>query len=136
MARPRAKELTERELEVMQVFWSPKRPPAKSPSEAHLTVAEVRAELAAGGRELAYTTVATLIRILAEKGFLDQTNVERPFRYRVLRSFDEVSQNMLGDLLERVFGGSRELLLMRLIDRRRLTKRERELLESILRENP
>jgi predicted transcriptional regulator len=72
MARPPAKELTERELEVMHVFWN----------QGELTVAEVRDALAASGLDRAYTTVATLVRILAEKRFLAQTNDERPFRFR------------------------------------------------------
>ena len=124
MARPRAKELTERELEVMHVFWD----------HDEQTVADARDRLAAAGRELAYTTVATLVRILEEKGFLAQTNEERPFRYRPARSFDEVSGSLVGDLLQRVFGGSRERLLMTLIDQRELTPRERDLLKDILRE--
>lgn len=128
MARPRSKELTERELEVMHVFWSG-RP------DRMWTIAEARDALQASGRDLAYTTVATLVRILTEKGFLEQTNAERPFVYRSLKSFDEVSQNLLGDLIEKVFGGSREKLLLRLVDQKKLSKRERTLLESILREN-
>ncbi len=123
MARPRAKELTERELEVMHVFWS------GSP----MMPAEVRDRLAAGGRNLAYTTVATLVRILTEKGFLEQTNTERPFNYRPVRSFEEVSRSMLGDVIERVFRGSREQLLARLLEERRLSPKERAVLEAILR---
>ena len=72
MARPPAKELTERELEVMHVFWK----------RGESTVAEVRDALAEAGLDRAYTTVATLVRILADKGFLDQTNQERPFSYQ------------------------------------------------------
>src|SRR5690606_26637822 len=109
MARPRAKDLTVRELEIMQVFWK----------RGESTVAEIRDELAAGGRDLAYTTVATLVRILTEKQFLTQTTEERPFRFRPLRSFEEVSDRLLGDLLSRVFGGSREQLLMRLTDNKK-----------------
>lgn len=124
MARPRARELTERELEVMHVFWD----------RGESTVADVRDELAAAGRDLAYTTVATLVRILTEKGFLQQTTTERPFRFRPVRSFDEVSGSLLGDLLQRVFGGSRERLLMRLMDQKKLTARERAILQDILRE--
>jgi predicted transcriptional regulator len=97
MVRPTAKELTQRELEVMHVFWA----------RGQSTAAEIRDQLAATGRDLAYTTVATLIRILAEKGFLQQTNAERPFLYRPLRSFDDVSRSIVGDLVERVFHGSR-----------------------------
>ena len=124
MARPRAKELTERELEVMHAFWK----------RGESTVAEIRDELALSGRDLAYTTVATLVRILNEKGFLEQTNSERPFQYRPQRSFEEVSRSLVGDLVERVFGGSREQLLVRLLEQKKLTAKERAILEQLLRE--
>ncbi len=125
MARPPAKELTERELEVMHAFWE----------KGEATAQEIRDFLADSGRDLAYTTVATLIRILGEKGFLEQTTHGRPFMYRPCRSFDDVSENMLGDLMQRVFGGSREALLMRLFGQKGLNKKERALLEEVLREN-
>src|SRR4051794_31992709 len=106
MARPAAKELTERELEVMHAFWK----------RGESTVAEVRDELAAAGLDRAYTTVATLVRILSDKGFLAQTNDDRPFRYRPARSYEDVSRKLLGETLQRVFQGSRELLLVRLLE--------------------
>lgn len=124
MARPKAMELTERELEIMHVFWK----------RGELTAGDVRDELARSGRDLAYTTVATLVRILLEKDFIQQTNAERPFRYRPIRSFDDVSGRLLGDLVKRVFRGSREHLLVRLTEDRKLTAKERALLEKILRE--
>ncbi len=124
MARPRAPELTERELEIMQVFWD----------DSEQTATQVRDRLADRGRDLAYTTVATLIRILNDKGFLKQMNADRPFIFRPVRSFEEVSDNLLNDLVQRVFRGSREQLLVSLLDQRRLTKDEREMLERILRE--
>jgi predicted transcriptional regulator len=124
MARPAAKELTQRELEVMHVFWA----------AGQSTVAQIRDQLAAAGRDLAYTTVATLVRILTEKGFLEQTNRERPFQFRPVRSFEDVSRNILGDLVERLFHGSREQLLLRLLAERRLTAKERAVLEAIVRE--
>ena len=124
MARPKAPELTERELEIMQVFWD----------VGAQTAQEARDELDERGRNLAYTTVATLIRILTEKGFLQQTNEERPFIYEPIRSFEEVSQSLVNHLLSRVFGGSREKLLVSLFGKQRLTKKERAMLEDILRE--
>ena len=69
MARPSAKELTQRELEVMKVFWK----------QGELTAQGARDALARSGLDRAYTTVATLIRILCDKGFLKQTTDERPF---------------------------------------------------------
>ena len=124
MVRPAAKELTQRELEVMHVFWT----------AGQSTVAQIRDQMAAAGRNLAYTTVATLVRILTEKGFLEQINSERPFQYQPVRSFEEVSRNLVGDLVDRVFHGSREQLLVRLLAERWLTAKERAVLEAILRE--
>lgn len=122
MGRPAARDLTERELEVMHIFWG----------AGEQTVADARDAMAAAGRDLAYTTVATLVRILTEKGYVEQTNEDRPFRFRPLRSYEEVSGRLLGDVLERVFRGSREQLLVRLLGERRLTGKEQKLLREIL----
>jgi len=122
MARPKAKQLTERELEIMHVFWR----------NQECGVAEIQAELQEQGRPLAYTTVSTLVKILHEKGFLRQTNAERPFKFRAVRSFAEVSGRMVADLVEKVFGGSREALLARLMEPGQLSAKERKLIESLL----
>jgi BlaI family transcriptional regulator, penicillinase repressor len=124
MARPAARELTERELEVMHVFWN----------RGESTVAEVRDVLAESGLDRAYTTVATLVRILADKSFLVQTKEERPFAYRPARTYEDVSRKLLGDLLDRVFRGSREQLLVRLMEQKALTHKERALLGDVLRQ--
>src|SRR5437764_1919228 len=109
MARPAAKGLTERELEVMHVYWR----------HGEQTAAAARDRLAAAGRDLTYPTVANLVRALHEKGFLQPTNAERPFRYRPARSYEETSGRLLRDVLRRVFRGSREQLVVRLLDGRR-----------------
>lgn len=126
MAPPTAKELTGRELEVMHVFW-PKN---------ELTANEARDLLAAAGIDRAYVTVANLVRILLDKGFLKATNTEkRPFVYTPVRSFEDVSNSFIGDLLQRVFHGSREQLLVQLLGKRKkLTASERQFLQQILKE--
>ncbi len=128
MARPPARDLTERELEVMHIFWD------LGEEQGEMTAQEVRDRLARNGPNLTYTTVATLVRILHEKGFLEQTHDERPFRYRPVRSHRDVSRRLLADVLNRVFRGSREQLILRLIEQRKLTARERSLLEQVLKE--
>jgi BlaI family transcriptional regulator, penicillinase repressor len=126
MARPRAKELTERELEVMQVFWK----------HGEMNAVEARERLAAAGLDRAYTTIATLVRILVEKEFLKQLpGSERPFRFRPTRSQEEVSGRMLADVIERVFQGSREQLLVQLVKQKKLTAKERLMLQEILKEH-
>lgn len=124
MARPASSELTERELDVMHVFWTLDR----------ATAAEVREELARTGPDLAYTTVATLIRILVDKQFVEQVTQERPFLYQPAKSYEEVSGRLLGNVLDRVFHGSREQLLVRLMEEKALSDEEKTLLEAILRE--
>ena len=124
MARPPARDLTERELEVMHSFWQ----------HGEQTAAEARDRLAQGGLDRAYPTVANLVRLLEEKGFLQQTNAERPFRYRAAASYEEVSGRLLSDIIDRIFHGSREELLLRLIEHRKLTAAERAVLESVLKE--
>jgi predicted transcriptional regulator len=123
MARP-PKDLTQRELEVMHVFWR----------SGDATAAEARDGLADAGLDLTYPTVANLVRNLHDKGFLEATNGQRPFRYRPARSYEEVSGRLLGDVLDRVFLGSREQLLVRLVGQGRLTAQERALLEEVLKE--
>lgn len=125
MSRPQAKELTERELEVLQVFWD----------GDEMTASTARDRLAAAGIDRAYVTIANLVRILVDKGYLRATNHERPFTYTPVRSREEVSHSFVGDLLERIFGGSREKLLVQLLgSNRRLTPAERKLLEHVLKE--
>jgi predicted transcriptional regulator len=124
MGRPPARDLTERELEVMHVFWS----------QGEATAAEARDWLAATGLDRTYTTIANLVRGLHEKGFLRQVNAERPFVYRAVRSYEDVSGRLLGDLVQRVFRGSRAQLLCRLVAQRKLSAEERAVLEQVLRE--
>ena|ERR1043166_7419629 len=126
MPRPAAKELTQRELELMHIFWT----------HGALTAAAARDRLADANRDLTYTTVANLTRLLFEKGFLKSLNNERPFVYAPVRSHEEVSKRLLGDVLDCVFKGSREQLLLRLFDGRQLTEQERTFLQAILEEEP
>ena len=125
MGRPAAKDLTERELEVMHVFWR----------HGEGTALEARDRLAAGGLDRTYTTIANLVRALADKGFLAQVNDERPFVYRPARTYEDVSGRLLGDLVDRVFKGSRAQLLCRLVEQRKLTAEERAVLEKIVKEH-
>jgi len=124
MARPAATELTQRELELMHVFWK----------HGELTANDARDQLASSGTDLTYVTVANLVRLLQEKGFVEPTNDERPFRYRPIRSFEDVSNRLLTDLIRRVFRGSREQLLVRLVKEQKLSSKERALLKDILKE--
>ena len=122
MARPKNPELTDRELAVMQVFWQTEE----------ATAEQARQELLKAGEDVAYVTIANVVRGLLNKGFLKQTHSDRPYRYTAVRSFDDVSKKLLGAFMGRLFQGSREAMLVQLLNYRKLNKTERELLEQIL----
>ncbi len=109
------------ELLLMKVVWRLGR----------ASVQEVRDEVARQ-RDLAYTTVLTMLRTLEEKGFLTHEEEDRRYVYRPLVPEAEVSGHMLRDLLDRVFDGSKELLLTRLLELGELDEKELKRLRDTL----
>ncbi len=124
MNRPAAEQLTERELEVMHIFWG----------NGELTAQAARDQMEREGRSLTYTTVATLCKILWEKGFLERIGESRPFTFKATKSFEEVSGHFVSDLVRRVFQGSREQLLLHIIGNQKLNAKKRKMLEQLLQE--
>lgn len=124
MARLPSKDLTERELQIMHVFWK----------RGEATAQDVQDELNKKKLDLAYTTVATLVRILVDKGHLTITHSERPFRYRATQPYEKVSGRMLENLVEQVFHGSRKQLVLRLMEDKPLPRKEQAALEKLLEE--
>jgi BlaI family penicillinase repressor len=112
---------TQRELDVMSVLWD------RGPS----TVAEVRKAL---DDELAYTTVLTVLRILEEKGYVGHTTEGRAHRYSPLVERAAAGESALRRLTDRLFGGSRELLLTRLVDDEDLSESELRRMRDLLAE--
>ncbi len=84
---------TERELDIMAVLWE------RGPS----TVAEVRGTLA---DELSHNTVATMLTILENKGYVDHVEDGRAFRYRPRVGREEAGQSAFQRLIDSVFAGS------------------------------
>jgi predicted transcriptional regulator len=99
---------TELELLILKVLWE----------QSPLTARQVREALAERGRELAHTSVITMLQRMADKGQLDQLDPEvgKAFRFVPSLSEADVSGRMLGDLIDRVFDGSVEALMLSLFD--------------------
>ncbi len=93
------------------------------------TVAEVQASLS---DELAYTTVLTVLRTLEEKGHVGHREEGRAYRYHPLVEREEAGATVLGRLVDRVFGGSAELLLTQLVSERDLGEAELERMRRLL----
>ena len=85
-------------------------------------------------RRIAYTTVMTMMRVLEDKGYLKTSREERAYVYRPARGERQVLRSMVREFVDRVFNGSARPLLVHLVEDRRLSKRELEELERLVRE--
>lgn len=100
--------LTPLEHQIMQVLW------CEGPSN----VRQVQKNLS--GLDLAYTTVQTMLNVLHRKGRVRRTLKGRAFSYRALVSKETVLEQAVHELVERLFEGSSEELVMRLIKSRQV----------------
>ena len=110
MARSKAEHLTPLELEIMTVLWK----------SGAANVQAVQAELP---RELAYTTVQTMLNILHRKGRVKRRLLsgDRAYYYEPVVTRHQVVKQTMGDVLDRLFGGDAESLVMSLIESKQLT---------------
>lgn len=113
--------LGETEMEVLHHVWRLGR----------ATVADVREEIL-GERDIAYTTVMTVLKKLAEKGYLRYEQEGRAYVYEPARRPEAVRGSLLGDLLEKVFGGSPMALVQTLVRREDLSDEERRELRRLI----
>ena len=95
-------QLTRLELQIMQVLWN------KGPC----IVQAVQQRLS--GDPLAYTTVQTMLNILQRKGKVKRKLLGKAYEYRPVLSRDKALCDATSDMLDRMFGGSVEALLMSL----------------------
>ena len=112
--RPAKNGLTKLELKIMQVIWK----------RGASTVSDVQGELEPA---LAYTTVQTMLNILERKGKLERELEGRAYVYTAKVSEEKALGQSLRDVIDRMFGGSSEELVMSLlksrqIDAKRLAK--------------
>jgi BlaI family penicillinase repressor len=88
---------------IMAVLWS----------RGEATTAEVHAALPE--RRLAFTTIATMLRKMEDKGVVAHRSEGRAFVYRATVSEDQVRRSMVGELVERLFGGDPRALVAHLV---------------------
>lgn len=107
MARPGSQQPTELELEILKVLWD----------QSPLPVREVRARLAeVAGRELAHSSVITMLNIMYTKGFLRRRKQGKSFMFSPKVEKESVTGGIVGDLLARVFDGSPSAMVLNLLE--------------------
>jgi predicted transcriptional regulator len=115
--RTPAPTLTPQELAIMKVVWK----------LGSATVRDVYDDLR-DRREIAYTTVLTMMKILEQKGYLKVERADRAFVYKPVRARQDVLGGMVREFIDRVFDGASRPMLLHLVKQTKLSEKERKAL--------
>ena len=115
--------LTPLELEIMNVLWE------TGPAAVQTVQAKLK------GRELAYTTVQTMLNVLHRKGRVKRQLKDRAYLYRPVLSRQKAVTQAVGDMLDRFFGGSADSLVLSLVETRHLTPEKLARIQKMVAEN-
>jgi predicted transcriptional regulator len=123
MSRSRVHRLGDLQLQIMKVLWG----------HREATVADVH-QAVLEDRDLAYTTVATMLRKMEARGLVRHRLEGRSFVYRAAVAADAVSRGMADHLLDRLFEGSLADLVGHLLTHREVSREELARLEKLIAE--
>jgi BlaI family penicillinase repressor len=121
MSKPRIHRLGDLQLKIMKVLWE----------RAEATVADVHAALA-GEHDLAYTTIATMLRKMEARDLVTHRAEGRSFVYRAAVGADAVSRGMADHLIDRLFEGSLTAAVNHLLTTREVSRAELSKLERLI----
>jgi predicted transcriptional regulator len=113
LSRNKSPHLTDAELRLMEIVWA----------KGAATVSDV-VEGLPEDVPLAYSTVLTTLRILENKGYLRHTKDGRAFVYKPILGRTQARQSAVTHLLRRFFEGSPELLMLSLIEGKKIDAKE------------
>jgi BlaI family penicillinase repressor len=119
--RAAQRQLTPLELRIMIVLWR------LGPSN----VQTVQDNLSNSPR-LAYTTVQTMLNVLHRKGRVKRVLRGRAYEYEPLLSRDRAVRHAVRDIIDRLFGGSVDALLMSLVDTKQLDRQRLTRLKDLI----
>jgi predicted transcriptional regulator len=111
--RMKSSHLTDAELRLMDIVWE----------KGAATVGEV-VDVVNADTPLAYSTVLTTLRILENKGYLRHTKDGRAFVYRPVVRRNKAQESAIKHLLRRFFQDSPELLVLNLLERKKITQEQ------------
>jgi predicted transcriptional regulator len=123
MTRTKIHRLGDLQLQIMQVLWG----------RTEATVADMHQTLAAE-HDLAYTTVATMLRKMEARGLVGHRLEGRSFVYRAAIAADAVTRGMSDHLLDRLFEGNLADMVAHLLTTREVSRAELSKLEKLIAE--
>jgi BlaI family transcriptional regulator, penicillinase repressor len=112
---------TNSELEILRVLWD------RGPS----TVREVYDELKRA-KPVGYTTVLKFMQLMADKGLVRRNEQQRAHIYESMVPRESTQRQLVGDLLDRAFGGSAMQMVMQALSAKRATPAEIEQIRQLL----
>ena len=121
MARSKSKGPTERERAILRVLWD------RGPS----TVREVHETLAKRS-DTGYTTTLKQLQIMAAKGLVARDESVRSHVYRARLNEERAQRQLVRNLLDHVFGGSAEKLVMHALEAKRAKPEELAQIRKLL----
>ncbi len=123
MARPTSKHPTELELEILKILWR----------EGPFTGRQVRDALVEF-RDLAYTSVMTIMGIMEDKGYVRRKKQGSSFVYSARIKQETTTRRMLLDLVERAYDGSVASAVINLLETSDIESEELEQLRELIRQ--
>lgn len=102
MARPSAEQPTDLELQFLKILWE------KNPQP----VRDIRDLLAQSGRDIAHTSVITTLNTMVKKRLVTRKRDGKAFLFSPNVTREQVSQNVIGDVVNRVFDGSAKAVVL------------------------
>lgn len=124
MARPRQPHPTPAELEILNVLWE----------RGRCTVREVLAELNRKPPQRAYTTVMSLLNVMADKALVKRYREGRAFVYSAAHSQQSVQSDLARDLIDRVYQGSSSGLVAHLLSQTKPDEQELKQIRKMIRD--
>ena len=121
MARSPTPHPTDGELEILRVLWS------QGASSLSTVCEELRRE-----REVATTTVASMLKIMLDKGLVKRTGAARGATWSAAVTHKSAAKRMVGKLVDHLFDGAADRLVAHMIEGGQLTNKQLSELRQLL----
>ena len=112
---------TPSELEILHILWN------RGPS----TVREIH-DVLSKQKDVGYTSALKLLQIMTTKGLVTRTEDQRAHVYQATEPAETTKQQVVADVLQRVFRGSASQLMQHVLSGRRGSKKEIEEIRRML----
>jgi predicted transcriptional regulator len=123
MARQKVTGPTDREITILSILWE------NGPSTVRQVNEHMNAEQKTG-----YTTTLKLMQIMTEKGLLVRDDSKFQHVFSPAMSEEKTQSQIVGDMMDKVFSGSAEKLVMRALSAKQVSARELEKIKKLLNE--